>query len=237
MSKNSNPVTCANCTSRSKGIFCNLESAALEDLGQHKVMNSYKRGQSLFFQGNPPYGLYCVSSGKIKISHTGNEGKESIIRIAGPGDVIGHRSLFSGQNYLATATVIEDASVCFLDKRYIMRAISEEPSISLNLIQRLSREMGSAQTRSSAMAQKNVRERLAEVLLMLKTSYGVLEGARWKLDIKLTRDELASLVGTANETVIRFISEFKDDGILEQEGKTLYVVDEAKLVEFANLAF
>lgn len=237
MTKNFSPVTCANCQSRTKGIFCHLEGEALEDISHHKVMNSYKRGQSIFFQGNPPFGLYCVSSGKIKISQTGNDGKESIVRIAGPGDVLGHRSLFSDQNYSATATVIEDASICFLDKRYIFKAITDQPTVSLSLIQRLSREMGSAEARSAAMAQKNVRERLAEVLLMLKSTYGVKEGSRWRLDIKLTRDELASMVGTANETVIRFISEFKDDGILEQDGKTLYVTDEAKLVDFANLAY
>jgi CRP-like cAMP-binding protein len=228
-------VACDHCESKDKGIFCQLEEVALTKVSANKVMNTYKKGQTIFFQGNPPFGLYCINSGKIKITTTGNDGKESILRIAGPGDVLGHRSLFSDDTYHATATVIEDAVICFMDKKFIYKAIETEPTVALNLIQKLSREMGSAEARSAAMAQKNVRERLAELFLMLKKTYGIQEGKRWKLDIKLTREEIASMVGTANETVIRFISEFKDEGLIEQEGKTIFIVDEKKLVEFANL--
>ena len=97
--------------------------------------------------------------------------------------------------------------------------------------------MGSAEARSASLSQKNVRERLAELFLMLNKSYGVQELNRTKLDIKLTREEIASMVGTANETVIRFISEFKDEGLIEQDGKTIYILDEKKLLEYANLNY
>jgi CRP-like cAMP-binding protein len=230
-------IDCEHCQSKDKGIFCQLEHAALSEVDHNKVMNNYKKGQTIFFQGNPPFGLYCINSGKIKVSKLGNDGKESIIRIAGPGDVLGHRSLFSQENYTATATVIEDAAICFLDKKFIYKAVEKEPTIALNLIQKLSKEMGSAEARSAALSQKNVRERLAELFLMLKKTYGVQEENRWRLDIKLTREEMASMVGTANETVIRFISEFKEEGLIEQEGKTIYVIDEDRLLEFANLNF
>jgi CRP-like cAMP-binding protein len=230
-------VDCDHCVSKDKGIFCQLEHAALTDVNHNKVMNLYKKGQTIFFQGNPPFGLYCISTGKIKVSKLGNDGKESIIRIAGPGDVLGHRSLFSEENYTATATVIEDSAICFLDKKFIYKAVQKEPTIALNLIQKLSKEMGSAEARSAALSQKNVRERLAELLLMLKKTYGIQEGNRWRLDIKLTREEMASMVGTANETVIRFISEFKEEGLIEQEGKIIYITDEDRLLEFANLNF
>jgi CRP-like cAMP-binding protein len=209
----------------------------LAQVSDRKVMNVYKKGHTIFFQGNPPFGLYCIKSGKIKISKVGNDGKESIIRIAAEGDVLGHRSLFSEENYTATATVMEDATICFIDKKFIYKAIHDEPSVALNLIQKLSREMGSAEAKSASMSQKNVRERLAELFLMLRKSYGVVEEKRIKLDIKLTREEIASMVGTANETVIRFISEFKDEGLIEQEGKTIYILDESRLVEFANLNY
>ena len=235
MSKTLKNVDCEHCHSRGKGIFCELEKVALNDVSHNKVMNNYKKGQTIFFQGNPPFGLYCINSGKIKVSKIGNDGKESIVRIAGPGDVLGHRSLFADENYTATATVMEDSAICFIDKKFIYKALQDEPSIALNLIQKLSREMGSAEERTAAMSQKNVRERLAELFLMLKKTYGIQENNRWRLDIKLTREEIASMVGTANETVIRFISEFKDEGLIEQEGKTIFIVDEERLVEFANL--
>lgn len=231
-------VNCENCGSREKGIFCDLEHAVLDDVSHHKVMNSYKKGQTIFYQGNPPFGLYCISTGKIKVSKIGGDGKESIVRIAGPGDVLGHRSLFSKENYTATATVLEDATVCFLDKNYILSSLKANPSVAMNMIEKLSKEMGAAEAKSAAMSQKNVRERLAELFLNFTKNYGIEEAdGRIRLDIKLSRDEIASIVGTAHETIIRMISEFKEEGILEQEGKTIFITDEEKLLEFANLDY
>ena len=230
-------VDCEHCEARGKGIFCELEAVALSEVSASKVMNTYKKGHTIFFQGNPPFGLYCVNSGKIKVSKIGSDGKESIIRIASGGDVLGHRSLFSNENYTATATVIEDAAICFIDKKFIYKAIAEQPSVAIGLIQKLSLEMGSAESRNASLSQKTVRERLAELLLMLEKSYGIIEENRTRLDIKLTREELASMVGTANETVIRFISEFKEEGLIEQEGKVIFILDHERLLEFANLNY
>jgi CRP-like cAMP-binding protein len=231
-------TNCEQCQSRDKGIFCELELSALADVSHHKVMNSYKKGQTIFFQGNPPFGLYCIATGKIKVSKVGNDGKESIVRIAGAGDVLGHRSLFSKENYTATATVIEDAAICFLDKNYIYSALKDDPTIALNLIEKLSKDMGAAEARNASMSQKSARERLAELFLTFMKNYGHAESdGRVRLDIKLNRDEIASIVGTAHETIIRLISEFKDEGILEQEGKVIYILDEDKLLEFANLDY
>ena len=231
-------VDCENCESRGKGVFCELEEMELHNITENKITNQYKKGDTIFFQGNPPFGLYCVNSGKVKLCQTGNDGKESIVRIAQQGDVLGHRALFSGQNYHASAITIEDSVICFVDKKYIYKALKDYPSIALHLIERLSREMGAAEKRSSSMYQKNVRERLAELFIHLMHDYGKQEAdGRVKIDIVLTREEIASLTGTANETVIRFISEFKEEGIIEQVGKTIYVVDQVKLHEFANLNF
>lgn len=231
-------ISCENCPSREKGIFCELDLGDLPDVNHHKVMNSYKKGQTIFFQGNPPFGLYCIASGKIKVSKVGNDGKESIVRIAGPGDILGHRSLFSKENYTATATVLEDAAICFLDKNYIFALIKSNPSIALKMIEKLSKDMGVAEARNASMSQKSARERLAELFLTFIKNYGH-EGpdGRVRLDIKLNRDEIASLVGTAHETIIRLISEFKEEGILEQEGKVIFIKDEEKLLEFANLDY
>jgi CRP-like cAMP-binding protein len=210
---------------------------ALEEVSHTKNMNTYKKGQVIFYQGNPPFGLYCISSGKIKISKIGNDGKESIVRIASGGDVLGHRSLFSNESYAATATAMEDTSICFLDKKFIFKSIQEQPSIALNIIKKLSHEMGSAETLNASMSQKNVRERLAELLITLSKTYGVVEKDKIKLDIKLTREEIGSMIGTASETVIRFMTEFKAEGLIEQVGKTIYVIDEERLLEFANLNY
>lgn len=230
-------IGCDKCVSKNKGIFCELEELALADVTHNKVMNTYKKGHDIFLQGNPAFGLYCINSGKIKVTKTGLDGKESIVRIASAGDVLGHRSLFSHENYSATATTLEETTICFIDKKYIFSALKKEPSIALNLIGQLSREMGSAEAKSASLSQKSVKERLCELLLTLKASYGITEGQRTKLDIKLTREEMASMIGTSVETVIRFMTELKDEGLIEQDGKVIFLLSEQGLLETANLNF
>ena len=225
---------CENCASRDQGIFCELSKHALEGISSGKLMNQYKKGQTLFHQGNHPQGLYCINSGKIKITKIGPEGKESIVRIAAPGDVLGHRSLFSNEAYGGTATVIEDATICFLEKKFIHKTLQMEPSVALKLIQKLSKAMGEAEDRGASLAQKSVKARLAELLLSLKNKHGVDENGRIRLDIKLSREEMASMIGTANETVIRFMSEFKSEGLIAQEGKIIYILDDKALFTLAQ---
>lgn len=229
---------CSDCPSLAQGVFCSLGKEELKNVSEHKVTNIYKKGQTLFVQGNHPFGLYCVSSGNIKVTKVGADGKESIVRIVSAGDVLGHRSLFTDQFYTATATALEDTRVCFLDKKFIMKVIQEQPSVSMNIIEKLSCDMGAAENKLSSLHQKNVRERLAELLLLLKESHGVTEeDGRIRIDLKLTREEMATMIGTANETLIRFVSEFKEAGLIEQEGKTIYITNEEELIEWANVAY
>lgn len=229
---------CSNCPSLTKGVFCSLGAEELKDVSDHKITNVYKKGQTLFVQGNHPFGLYCISSGNIKVTKIGADGKESIVRIATAGDVLGHRSLFTDQYYMATATALEDTKVCFLDKKFIMKVINDQPTVSMNIIEKLSADMGAAENKLSSLHQKNVRERLAELLLLLKESHGEkLEDGRTKIVIKLTREEMATMIGTANETLIRFISEFKEAGLIEQEGKIIIIKNEEELIEWANLSY
>lgn len=230
--------SCASCPSIAKGIFCSLEQAALTEVGQHKVTNVYKKGQTLFVQGNHPFGLFCISSGNIKVTKVGADGKESIVRVASAGDVLGHRSLFTDQYYMATATALEETKVCFLDKKFILKVMQEQPSVSMQVIEKLSTDMGKAESKLSSLHQKNVRERLAELLLLLKESHGELEeDGRIKINLKLTREEMATMIGTANETLIRFITEFKDAGLIEQEGKIIFIKNEEELLDWANLTY
>lgn len=226
---------CETCPSKDEGIFCELDSNHLTDLSSHKVVNTYKKGQTLFVQGNHPYGIYCISSGNVKLTKVGPDGKESIVRICKSGDVLGHRSLFTEDSYSATATALEDSEICFIDKKYIVSTIQENPTVAMHLINKLSRDMGIAESKLTSLHQKNVRERLAELLLTLKTTHGVKVGDKWKIDIKLTREEMATMIGTANETLIRFMSEFKDAGIIEQDGKVILITDIDELANWANV--
>lgn len=227
--------TSASCECLQKGIFCGIKDETKESILSMKLTNQYRKGYTLFHQGGQAQGIYIISSGKVKITRVGCDGKEIIIKIAGPGDVLGHMHLYSNYNYTSSATVIEEAIVCFVERKFLLKKIDEDQMLSVNIIRKLSNDMENFEARSAAMSHKNVKERLAELLLILRENYGVMEQGRLRLDIKLTREEMASMVGTANETVIRFITEFKEAGILEQEGKTIFIRNEEKLKQTANV--
>jgi CRP-like cAMP-binding protein len=230
------PQHCQDCPSKGQGIFCNQDDSVLKDICKLKVVNRYKKGQTLFVQGNPVFGIYCVSSGNVKLTQMGSDGKDSILRICKPGDVIGHRSIFSKQKLHATATAIEDAVVCFIEKKSIIDLVQKYPSLSLELLNRLSTELGASEDRLASAHQKDVRQRLAELLLLLLQSHGATDGKeRMLLDIRLTREEMSNMIGTATETLIRFLSEFKSLGMIELEGKNIYILDQDKLMEFAGI--
>ncbi len=237
MKKADLPHHCQDCPSLGKGIFCEIESIVLKDVDDHKIVNQFKKGQTLFVEGTPPFGIYCVSKGNIKLTKTSQEGKEAIVRIATAGDVLGHRSIFTNKHYSATATAIDEAVVCFIDKKYILKMIESNPSVAYQLMNKLSRDLGSSETKIATFSQKNVRERLAELLLLLKESHGHEENGEYFIDLKLTREEMASLIGTATETLIRFMSELKDEGFIRQEGKQIIIIDEKGLLDQANLAY
>lgn len=216
------------------GIFAGLDQIAIDELEKNKVVNTYKKNQAIFMQGNSPHGVYCVQSGKVKISSTGKEGKESILRLATAGDILDQDSLFSNELYTASAIAIEECIVCFIEKDYFLKAIEKYPMLSLNIISQLSRAMQSSEAQNVALAQKNARERFAALLLSLKDTYGTQDGHRTRLDIKLTREEMASMIGTSMETLVRLMTEFRLEEIIEQDGKIIFIVNEDKLVQFAN---
>ena len=229
------PVECSHCPSKDSGIFCSLKDTELKELSGHKIENTYKKGQTLFMEGNPTYGIFCISKGNIKISKTGENGQEAIVRIATSGEVVGHRSLFTEEYYSATATVLEDSEICFIDKKYILELIQNNPSVALNLIQKLSRDLGQSENKIASFSSKNVREKFAEFLTIMGRTHGVMENGKKKISLKLTREEMASIVGTATETLIRILSDFKKEGLVELDGKYIVLENEKGIAQEAGL--
>lgn len=182
-------------------------------------------------------GLYCVHSGKVKITKNDSNGKETIVRIIGSGGVAGHRSLFSKTPNKASATVLEEGVICFVSKKTILDLIKSDPRLSFNIIDKVSNDMGAAEDRLASMAKKSIKERFAETLLLLNESFGLKEKDRTRLDIKLTREELGSMIGAASENVSRLISEFKTLGYLEEAGKEIYLLNVSAIESEASLGY
>lgn len=179
-------------------------------------------------------GLYCINSGKVKLSQSGADGKDQIIRLAKDGDVLGYRALLSGDRYSNSATALDDSNICFIPKEVFFKLIEKNASLSLQVMRMLSENLKNAQQRITDMAQKPVRERLAEALLFLKETYG-FEDDGVTLNVPVSREDLANMAGTATETTIRLLSDYKQEGMLELPGRKIKITNLPKLVKVANI--
>jgi CRP-like cAMP-binding protein len=227
-------LDCHHCESRFKSVFCDLHEGELEALNDHKSCASYKKGQVIFMEGHPPHGLYCVNRGKIKVHQRGDIGKEHIVRLVGDGDIMGYRALLSGGYYSCSATALEDADICFVPRDIFFSMVSKDVSLSMAVMKLLSDDLKEAEHRLTNLAQKPVRERMAETLLFIKETYGFEPDGKI-LNVSLTREDIAGMVGTATETAIRLLSEFKSDGMIDLQGKRIALLDHKALVRTANL--
>lgn len=234
MAKSQDPIDCNDCNARYGSVFCNLKDENLQTLNGSKSCGMYKKGSVVFNEGQNPYGLYCVNKGKVKVFQTGNEGKEQIVRLAKEGDILGYRALLSGDRYSCSAEVLEESSVCFIPKEIFFKLIDSDGPLSLEIMKLLSKDLRKAEHKITDLAQKPVRERMAEALLFLKETYG-FEDDGFTLNVVLSREDLANIVGTATETAIRLLSEFKSDGMVSQNGKKIQINNLNRLVQVANI--
>jgi len=232
-------LTCENCNIRTVTCFSNLIDEDLEELNNCKVTTLYKRGQIIFHEGMLPTGLYCLNSGKIKISKIGIDGKEQIVRFVTQGGLLGIRALLGGRKYSASATTLEDSVVCYINSKVFFKMSIRYPEISQCMMILLSTLLEEAENKMTSLAQKPVRERLAESLLILnnviKTEGGACNILNEDSTINLSREDLANIVGTATETVIRLLSDFKDDNLIEVKGRNIKLLDVENLRRIAKV--
>ncbi len=221
------------CLSAVTDIFKHLTREEIENLDYIKSCKFYKRGEIIYHEGSRPVGVYCITKGIVKLYKTGIEGKEQIIRFAQKGSIIGYRSVLSSELVCTTAKVIQDANVCFIPSDAWLKVLQSNSNFSLDMMRFACDELGRSNSFITDIAQKNVRERLAEVLLLLKQQFGLDENKI--LQISLTREELANITGTATESAIRLLSEFKEDKMIALNGRKIAILDENRLKRTANM--
>jgi CRP/FNR family transcriptional regulator, polysaccharide utilization system transcription regulator len=231
--KNQDLYSCENCSKKYDNIFRHLTTEEYEMLGLDNNCEPFRKGSIIYHEGSRITGCYCVNKGIIKIYKTGIDGKEQILTFARKGNIIGFRSVLSGELACTTAKVIEDAHLCFIPGNLLIDLFKKNAEFSLDLMQLACKELGESNAYITDIAQKTVRERLAEVLIHLKETFE-LDNEKF-LQIILTREELANIVGTATESVIRLLSEFKSDGLIELHGRRIKLLDTQRLKKTGNL--
>lgn len=227
MNSSSKHLTCENCLSRKNSLFSSFDSSDVNVLNHHKSCSYYKKNQALFLEGSIPRGVYCLNEGKVKIFTRGDEGKEQIIHISSSGEIIGYRSMFSGDSYKVSASTLEDSNICFIAKEDFLNMLDTNITLRNNIMKELSKELGDRAIFITNLAQKTVRERLAFSLVMLHNIYK-------DEMINLSREDLANFVGTATETLIRLLKEFKDDKLIEIHTRKIEVLDIDKLIHVSG---
>lgn len=234
MTKKIEVPPCEKCASLNNSAFCSLNKAEHGQLSEHKTFNIYKKGQVIFYEGNFPQGLYCIYSGKVKIHKLGDDGKDQIVRLAKTGNVIGYRALLSNDNYYATATAIENTLVCFFPKSIYLNLLMSNSEFSMKTIKMLSSNLRIAEQMITNMAQKQVRERMAGALILMKDFFG-LEDDKATINTVLTREDIGSIAGTTTETSIRILSDFNKNKIVKLTGKKIRILNFKELSRLANI--
>lgn len=218
--------SCISCQSRTKSALSDIPGDILDELNKTRITNVYKKGQTIFYEGNKPYGVYCMNSGKVKLFKHAPDGKNFIVKLAKSGDLLGYRAFFTNELYSSTAEVIEDATICFLDKEKFFDLIKKHQPFSLKLLAMMGNDIKCAEETSRNMAYKSSQERIVEMLLSLKDAYGEeQDNGTYKLNIQMSRDELASLIGTTTETCVRLLTWLKEKEIVVMKNKYIYISD------------
>lgn len=234
MKKELAKIHCQNCASRYHSVFCDLGQEEVNRLNESKLCATYKKGQDIFMEGFASIGLYCMNKGKVKVHRNGELGKQPIVRLAKAGDILGYRALITGEPYSATATALEDSDICFVPRDMFFSLIQTDAHLSMQVMKLLSYDLGHAESTINNLVQKSVRERMAEAILYLKETYGLQEDGK-TLNVQISREDFANLVGTATETAIRLLSEFRTDGLIAFDGKKIVLLDIRKLTLTANI--
>lgn len=216
-------VFCENCLVKGQTGFKNLTKEEFGVLDYEKACNLYKRGDIVYHEGHRGNGVYCINRGILKLYKTGQDGREQIIRFAKAGDLIGFRSILSDEISCTTAKVLEDAILCFIPTRIFLNLAKDNPDFSMHLIRLSCKELGEANKYILDLAQKSLRERVAEILLLLNETFDA--DVDNYLNISLTREEVANIVGTATESVIRQLSDLKKDGFIDIKGRKIKILD------------
>ena len=228
-------IECEHCSILENSLFGELCLESQKEISQHKSCTVYKKSQVVFREGTRPLGVFCINSGKIKVYKTGAEGKNQIIQVLKAGDIMGYRAMLSEDQYPVSAETLEESTLCFIPKSDFLQVLNQDAVFTQTIIKLMSKELSAMAESITTLAQKPVRERLAGALLMLKDTYGIDGHDNGPVEINLTREDLANIVGTATETLIRLLHDFKEDKLIETQGRKIKVLEPQKLVRIANL--
>jgi CRP-like cAMP-binding protein len=225
---------CAFCNARNTGLVCSLNSDSHGRIRGETTTHLFHRGQLIFYAGAPAHALYVIRSGRVKVFRTSRAGDEQVLRLLGPGEIVGFRPLLAGDSYRASAEAVEEASVCILPAATLRELLRELPELALELLAKLARELSQSEDLMMSLLHRPVRERAARVLLLLREdNRGAPEPERLE-SRHLRRQDMARMIGTTPETFSRVLRGFAHRGAIELTRDSLRIRNLALLQEIAG---
>ncbi|MBE99416.1 Crp/Fnr family transcriptional regulator [Flavobacterium coralii] len=218
---------CEQCIVREFSSLKALKKDELLRLADCKSSYTIKKGEPIFTEGENVQGIFCIKDGVCKMTKLSPNGNEQIVKLITKGELLGQRSMISEEPVNLSAVALDDMQVCFIPKAEVMKFFNENNGFSMNVMRTICGDLKEADDHLVTMAQKSVKQRLAETLIYLHDTFGINEDK--SLKIKLSREELAGMIGTATESCIRLLSEFNKSGLIELSGKKITLTNTEKL--------
>lgn len=219
---------------RSSSILENLPKEELETITAHMTEEVYGKGDILFREGGLPNGIFFIREGKVKKYKADKEGREQIIYVANTGELVGYHALLAEERYPDTAATLEKSIIAFIPKEDFLAVVNSSQLLSQRLLKTLSHEFSVFVNSLVLLGQRTVRERLAMQLVLMREKYKQSFTPGMAVEINMSREDLASLVGTARENVVRILKDFKEEDILETKGRKIVIKNVQKLLSMVT---
>jgi CRP-like cAMP-binding protein len=219
---------------KSGSVLTALPEEEMEMLTANMSEERYPKGQNIFREGGYPTGIFFIKEGKVKKYKVDKEGREQIIYVANSGELIGYHALLAEERYPDAAATLEESKIAFIPKEDFLEVLNTSKILSQRLLKMLSHEFSVFANSLTLFAQRSVRERFAMQLVLMREKYKENFTPGMEVEINMSREDLASLVGTVRENILRILKDFKDEGILETRGRKIIIKDVSKLLHVAN---
>lgn len=223
---------CEQCIVRQFSSLKALSKEELLKMANCKTSYTIKKGEPIFEEGETLKGVFCIKDGVGKLSKLSSNGKDQIVKLVKSGELLGQRSMISEEAANLSAIALNDMEVCFIPRKEILGFFDKNNEFSMNVMKTICGDLKEADDHMVSMAQKSVKSRLAETLIYLEDTFGKNDDG--SLYLQLSREEIAGLIGTATESCIRLLSDFKKLGYIDLVGKKIIVLKRNELIKLSN---
>ena len=210
-------------------LFDGISPSDMQEMEKITRMEEVKKRQPLYLTGDPSRNVYLLKRGRVKIANTAPSGKEVTFDILEPGEVFGELDAMEDAPRSTSAETLDDALICVIPRKDFDQYLAMHPNVTIKLTKLIGLRLKKIQSRVEDLVFRDVPARLAHLLSELSKTEGVADKQGIRLKVKLTHQEMANLIGCSRETVSTTMGQFRDDGLIQMDGRTITIVNEKGL--------